>query len=189
MKRVPIIYIDTNICRDCIKGRNRETIHLLGIIRDNKWKCFTSIFTAMEFTDTEKDAIFFNKKIRRGLDINKILRSRYQKDLGKDDLKEAENIVKSFFEEYKFVEFVNLEGKAWDLALKISSTSNLSAPDVVHLVTAWQSGCDIIVTSDEFFIKEGKRILENEGVWNKLKICKPNEVKKILKELGFSMKM
>ncbi len=176
-EKIPTIYIDTNVCRDCIKRRNKETIHMMGLIRDKKWKCYTSIFSIMELTDTEKDSIFFNKKMRIGWDINKILRLRQQKDLNTGDLKEAEEIVKSFFEEYKFVEIVNLEGgKAWDLALKISSTSNLSAPDAIHLATAWQSNCDIIVTSDEFFIKEGSKILKKEKVWNRLRICKPNEL-------------
>ena len=193
-KSIPNIYIDTNICRDCIKGRDKETIHLMGLIRDNKWKCFTSVFTAMEFTDTEKDAIFFNKKIRLGWDINKILRLRQQKDISREDLKEAENVVKSFFDEYKFIEFVNIEdvnleeNEAWNLALKISSSSNLSAPDVIHLVTAWQSKCDIIITSDEFFIKEGNEILKKEKVWNKLRVCKPEDVKNTLSKLGFKIK-
>lgn len=186
----PSIYIDTNICRDFIRGeRGTETIQTLGLIRDRRYGCFTSVFTAMELTDTEKDSIFFYKKMRRGWDINKIIRARYQKKLNPEDLKEGEEIVKGFFKENSFIKFANLVDKEeWDLALKISSTSNLFAPDVIHLVTAWTSKCSVLLTSDESFIEEGNEILKKEGVWDKLRICKPKDLLNTLKELGFKEK-
>lgn len=182
----PSIYIDTNICRDFIRGeRGTETIQTLGLIRDRRYGCFTSVFTAMELTDTEKDSIFFHKKMRKGWDINKIIRARHQKDLNPGDLKDAEDAVKGFFKENSFIKFANLvDEKEWDLALKISSTSNLFAPDVIHLVTAWTSKCSVLLTSDEFFIKEGNEILEKEGVWDKLRICKPKNLLNTLRDMG-----
>jgi predicted nucleic acid-binding protein len=182
----PSIYIDTNICRDFIRRkRGIRAIQTLGIIRDRGYGCFTSILTAMELTDTEKDSIYFNKKMRTW-DVNTIIRSRHEKDLGQEDLKEAKDSVKAFFTENSFIKFVNLVGeKAWDLALTYSSNSNLFAPDVIHLVTAWTSGCSVLLTSDEFFIKEGNKILKKEGVLDRLRICRPKDLSNTLEDLGF----
>ncbi len=179
----PSIYIDTNICRDFIKGRGTEATQALGLIRDRGYGCFTSIFTAMELTDTEKASIFFTKKFRRGWDINKIIRARYQKDLSITDLEEAEDDVKHFFMQNSFIKFANLEGTQWDLALNISSTSNLFASDVIHLVTAWSSKCSVFLTSDEFFIKEGNELLKKGEVWDKLRICKSEDLLSTLKDM------
>lgn len=181
----PSIYIDTNICRDFISRRKRgtRTIQTLGLIRDRGYGCFTSVLTAMELTDTEKESIYFNKKMRTW-DINTIIRARHEKDLGSEDLKEAEESVKAFLTENSFIKFVNLvDETAWDLALKYSSTSNLFVPDVIHLVTAWTSKCSVLLTSDEFFIREGNKILKKEGVWDKLRICKPEDLLSTLKDM------
>ena len=182
--KIPNVYIDTNICRDCIRRRNKDSIHLMEIIRDKKWGCTTSIFTIMELVDVEKDDIFFTKKITRGWEINHILRQRYDKDLNREDFDEVTKRIRNFFENYNFIELVTLTNEGWDLALDISSHSNLFAPDVIHLATAWQAKCNVIITSDEQFLKESKKILKRRRVWRKLRICKPNQIKETLKELG-----
>ena len=70
------------------------------------------------------------------------------------------------------------------MALRISSGSNLFATDVIHLVTAWISNCPVLLTSDEFFLKEGNEVLENEGV-RALKICRSKDLEKTLGMMGF----
>ena len=179
----PSIYIDTNICRDIIKRRDTEATQALGLIRDKKYGCFTSIFTAMELTDIEKNSIFFIKKFRRGWGINQIIRARYQKDLSLTDLDEAGEDVKRFFTQNSFIKFAKLGDVEWRLALKYSSTSNLFAPDVIHLVTAWSSKCSVLLTSDEFFIREGNELLKKERVWDKLRICKPEDLLSTLEDM------
>lgn len=188
MSKKPNIYVDTNICRDCIRGRNKDSIHLMETVRDKKWECKTSIFSFMELIDIEKDDIFLTKKLTKGWEINHILRQRYDKDLKNDDFNECGERIKNFFEKYRFILPVGLTNEGWDLALNISSQSNLSAPDVIHLATAWQSKCNIIVSSDENLIKNGERILTEKDVWKSFKICRPNEVFKTLTKLGFKLK-
>jgi len=183
----PTIYLDTNICRDCIRNRtkiSKESIHLMGIIKDREWNCTTSVFTLMELYDLEKDDLFFNKKLRHGLDVNSIIRQRQHKDLNKSDLQEVEEKIQSFYEEYKFINFHALEGtEGWTLANTVSRQTNLSAPDCIHLAVALGSNSHIIVTSDQEMISEGTKFLKENNYWNQIRISKPNDVKDTLEKL------
>jgi len=175
---IPTIYLDTNICRDCIKNRSKtskDSIHLLGIIKDRKWKCITSAFTIMELYDIEKDDLFFDKKRRLGLDINRILQQRRHKDLSTSDLKEVNERISDFFEEHNFIKFHALEESGWDTAKSFSQFSNISAADSIHLAVAWGSGCNVLVTSDQDFINETTSLAKSEGHWNEMRICKPDQ--------------
>src|SRR3989338_4836223 len=44
-------YIDTNIALDYLTGRNRQTVLVLGKLKDKEWKCVSSSFLAMEMAD------------------------------------------------------------------------------------------------------------------------------------------
>ena len=184
---IPTIYLDTNVCRDCIKNRSKkakDSIHLLGIIKDRKWECVTSTFTFMELYDIEKDELFFNKKVRLGWEINKILRERRHKDLSDSDLKEVEERIAGFYDEHNFIEFHQLDGeKGWEIAEIISNTTNLSAADSIHLAVAWGSACDLLVTSDQDFIDETTRFFQENEFWGQMRICKPIEAVKVAEEL------
>ena len=61
-------------------------------------------------------------------------------------------------------------------------TDALSAKfsDIIHLVTAWVGNCRYLVTHDEQFIKEENKILEEENVFDSMKIIKPEKSIKIL---------
>ena len=178
----PIFYIDTNVIRDCIRGRNKESVAAMTFIRRNKWKCYTSIFSLMELADTEKEQIFFDKKRRKGWDANKILSQRRNMDLSSSDLNEAAELIETFLKEYDFVEQQNLDkAQSWERALKIASETNLRATDIIHLTTAAESQCNIILTSDEPFIKYGKLFLNSTKT--KIQFSKTNE-KEINKILG-----
>ena len=176
MAQTPTIYIDTNICRDCIKGRGLSSINLMNTIRDNKWNCITSVFTFMELIDIEKDDLFFHKKNRLGWEVNKIIRERYHKDLGIDDFKEISQHVRAFYNTYNFIEILTLGKEGWSQAFSTSMYSNLSESDIIHLEIAWESGADVLVTSDEDFIRHGTKLLKEEKMENQLKICRPTDV-------------
>ena len=70
-------------------------------------------------------------------------------------------------------------------ALFVACHSNLNASDVIHLASAWQEDCHLLVTDDEFFITEARRYIEQEGIWGDFKICKPQDYYPLLKEIGF----
>jgi len=183
----PIIYLDTNVCRDCInKNRSKvskESIHLLETIREKKWDCITSTFTFMELYDIEKEDLFFNKKLRYGLDVNRIIRDRNHKDLTSDDLDEVNERISEFHNEYNFIKFHALDGEeGWKLAKDVSRSSNLSAPDSIHLAVALGSGCNLIITSDEPFLQQAAKFLQDKELWNNVRICKPSEAISIIDE-------
>ena len=184
---IPTIYLDTNVCRDCIKNRSKkakDSIHLLGIIKDRKWECITSTFTFMELYDIEKDELFFNKKLRLGWEVNKILRERRHKDLSDSDLGEVQERIGEFYDEHNFIKFHQIDGeKGWETAEIISNNTNLSAADSIHLAVAWGSACDLLVTSDQDFIDETTRFFQENDFWEQMRICKPIEAVKVVEEL------
>jgi len=184
---LPIIYLDTNVCRDCIKNRSKKTkdsVHLMGIIKDQRWECITSTFTFMELYDIEKDDYFFYKKQRLGWDINAILRERRYKDLSDSDLNEVHERISGFFDEYDFIKFHQLDGEeGWEIAEMMNSTTNLSAADSIHLAVAWGTACDLLITSDQGLIDEATKFLKENDLWNDMRICKPYEAVKVVEKL------
>src|SRR6185437_978085 len=153
MIKIPSIYLDTNVLRDCIKGRNHDSIQLLGKIRDKKWNCVTSVFTFMELLDVEKDDTFAYKKIRRGWDFNKISRERNRKDLTDDELREVYDQIISLYSAYKFIVINSLNEEGWKRAFRVSALTNISSADIIHLSVALTSNCNLLVTSDDQFMK------------------------------------
>lgn len=184
---IPRVYLDTNVCRDCIKNRSKiskESIHLMGIIKDRRWECVTSAFTIMELYDIEKDDLFINKKLRQGLDINSILRQRNDKDLSESDLEEVNERISGFYEEYDFIKFHQLDGEeGWEIAQITSGQTNLSSTDCIHFAVALGSECDLLITSDQNFIEEATRFLKQWNVRDRLRICKPKDAVKVSEEL------
>jgi len=61
----------------------------------------------------------------------------------------------------------------WKIAEYIASHSNLSAVDIIHLVTAYTFGCHILTTRDEQFMREGNKILETSKRKGDIKLCLP----------------
>jgi len=180
------IYIDTNVVRDCTEGRDKDSIHLIETVRDLKIECVTSIFTLMELLDTKKDDIFFNKKLSQKMEINTIIRQRGNKDLNIYDFEELSNYISNkFFTTYSFIQPVNItRDESWDLALYISRNSNMSASDIIHLVTAWESKCNILVTNDSQFIKSAAELLKREKIKEtQFKICQPVDALKAIKKI------
>lgn len=174
------IYLDTNFILDITEGRNNNSTHIIEQIRENKWKCYSSVFTLMEICDVKKDDFFVAKKLQEKWSISQILRERYKKDLNKNDFDNVDKYIRNkILESYKFIEFVRLSDEAWEQALRMSTFSNINTADIMHLITALTAKCDIFLTSDKHFIGEAKRMLKqlnNTG----LNIYMPVEYRKIL---------
>lgn len=185
MRKKPIIYIDTVIARDWTHDRNKDSDELFYQIKDKKLKCIISIFGLMELVDLEQEDIFLNKKVHvEKEDLDTIFSKRKRRDLKKEDLEKSIKYIEKFLRNYKdIVHTVDLTQEGWSLALSIGAESNLNATDVLHIATAWQNECNIIVTRDEFFIKEASRTLKKEKVWNTLKICTPKKALSYLKKI------
>ena len=144
----------------------------------------SSIYTLMELLDVAKDRKFLMKSvIEKWVDVRTFLQGRKAKNLSKDDLQDITKRLNNFFLSNKMVEFINIKDADWDLVKKIGESSNLHSSDVVHLVTAWVGNCHVLVTHDEEFIKEGNKILKEEKVYDKLRICDIDNIEETIKEL------
>lgn len=186
----PEIYVDTNIILDVVEGRNDRSTYVMEKIRDKKWECVSSTFTLMEISDIIKDEIFLKNKLQKHWSINKILRERYSKDLNQNDFEDVKRtIVNKVLQTYRFVKYVKLTPEGWQTALSLNLYSNISAPDILPLATAWDGECDILLTSDQSFLKDAKKVIEDFKIdipnLDKLRICTPDKFDKVLKELRF----
>ena len=181
----PSIYIDTVIARDWTHKRNVDAIDLLNQIKNKKIKCLISVFGLMELVDIEQEDLFLHKKAfieKENLDT--IFSRRKSRDLKSEELDKSEKYIQDFLANYKkIVGLVDLTEEGWSLALSLGAGSNLNATDVLHLSTAWQNKCNIIITRDEFFIKEATRILKKEKVWSNFKVCSPRKALQLLRKV------
>lgn len=188
-KRKPSIYIDTCIARDVTEHRmGREaSIELLRRVKSKNWTCKMSVFGLMELVDIEQENIFVNLRYfawKRSLD--EVYSSRRTRDLGRKELENSFQYIEQFRSNYSFIDIVGLDDDGWSLAIVVASTSNLTASDVIQLASAWQADCDVVVTDDIFFIKEAKRYLKKEGIWDALKVCRPEDCYSALEEMGYT---
>ena len=183
----PSIYIDTCIARDVTEHRGDASFELLVRIRREKWSCVMSILGLMELVDIEQESMFVKKRFFiEKQELDRIISSRRNRNLERRDFTESSKYIEQFFDNYSFIQFVGLDDENWSSALVVATYSNLHASDVIHLVSAQQSDCDVVVTNDSFFIAEATKYLKKEGIWNKLRVCKPEDCYSVLSELGFT---
>lgn len=177
-----VFYLDTNFIIDCTEGRQKDSVLLMEKIREKGWRCLSSTFTLMEMADVEKDKIYVQKKLQKRWTINQILRERYKKDLNADDFADIQNTIENKVSlAYSFIDFVAIAPQAWQAALDITVHSNLSAADALHLATAWNGKCGVVLTSDEQFIKAGRDAIANIEPLKNLEIMRPSEFLKKVK--------
>lgn len=157
-------YLDTNIIRDIISNRNRDSIIFFELSKLAQVELYTSIYALMELIDIKKDEIFFNNTVmERGLDINKFLRIRNNKKFEEHDIDKISKYqtdVLGIMDEGR-IQILNLQNDGWLLAMNISSISCLTADDSLHLATVFTGQCDYLVTNDTEFIAEARKIIED----------------------------
>lgn len=184
IKKSRSFYIDTNIALDYITGRNRQTVLILGKIKDKGWKCVSSSFLAMELADYKKESMFIiDKAIEKKWEMRKIIRETYKKDLRSGDFDKVYEWFNEFRQDYKNIELYDFlkDADNWQLAQAVSFKSNLAAPDVIHLTSAMLGSvvgyCQVLVTHDELLSREAKKIIESYKLNTKLKVMTIAEVK------------
>lgn len=184
---VPHLYIDSNVFARILEGQHRPSIHLLETIRENDWRCSTSVLTAMELSEIRKEDKFISNKRDSGMPIRRIFRLLDQKDLTYDDVRSAQDRIDTLFREsYQFVKFHWLEKPGWDRAVDLCATTNISPSDCIHLAIAIEAGCDVLVTLDTFFNKEVNKEMDKQ-TQPPIRSCLPEQVTKTLKDLKFDI--
>jgi predicted nucleic acid-binding protein len=133
----------------------------------------------MELFDINQDNKFVLNQLELGVHIKKAYKSLDQKNLSFTDLRQVStNIQNVFSVKYPNIKFYDYGKINWDKALELKATANISAPDVIHLATAIEAGCDLLVTLDNFFKKEAKPYIEG---------CLPEQVEQVIRDLGFTL--
>lgn len=111
-----------------------------------------SYFGQMEALDVEQEHRWFLTRLRAGEHTERLLRRRRQRDLTKQQLRRVSTAFHTALLEQDVqdkVSWLALGAEETEQALTLAETTNISAPDCLHLATALQAGCDILVTSDE----------------------------------------
>lgn len=185
----PSIFIDTCIARDLTDTKRKHSeasVDLLNRAKREGWICKMSVFGLAELVDIEQERLFVNKLLfMENETLDEVISSRRSRNLNKDDLKKCFNYIKQFQENYSYIQTVGLGEQGWNLALTVACNSNLDASDVIHLVSAWQEDCNLLVTNDTFFIKEAKDYILREGIWSDFRVCRPEDYHLELIDMGF----
>ena len=178
------IYVDTCILQGAISRRNRDDTVFINKVKRKGWKVYTSIHTLMELLDTAKDRSFLMKSvISKWVDVGTFLQERKTKSLSNDDLNDIAEELNNFFIGNDFIEFMNIDAEVWNDVKDIAEKTNLHSSDVLHLALARMWECNILVTHDTFFIKEGNRLLREAKEYNVLRICDANKIEDTLTDM------
>lgn len=182
-QEVPHLYLDTNIILDVLRDRRRRgelvSLKLLEQAKRNKWYISTSTFAIMEILDVEQDDLFFQLRVSEGDTVADVLRIRRQRDLTTEQLDRISKKLRDKLSiSYDYIAQWHLDQKGFDHALELVRTTNITAPDCIHLATALELGCDFLVTTDEFFLKEARKHIPTSL---------PSTVEQELRNLGFTV--
>lgn len=147
------LYLDTNFLLDLVRPRGRTaSAELFAEACSRGWTCLASYFGQMEALDVEQEHRWFLTRLRAGEHTERLLRRRRQRDLTKQQLRRVSTAFHTALLEQDVqdkVSWLALGAEETEQALTLAETTNISAPDCLHLATALQAGCDILVTSDE----------------------------------------
>lgn len=178
---VPHLYLDTNIILDVLRDRRRHgeliSLKLLEQAKRNKWYVSASTFATMEILDVEQDDLFFQLRVSEGDTVADVLRIRRQRNLTTAQLDRiSKKLQDKLSISYDYIDQWHLDEKGFNHALELARTTNITATDCIHLATALELGCDVLVTADEFFLKEARKHITTSL---------PETVEQELRNLGF----
>ena len=147
------LYFDTSVILDLLRPNRRpQSQELLDLTMANDSECTSSYFALMEALDIEQENMWFRNKIRAGEDVDSLLRRRQKRDpLSPQASGRLFNQMYGRFvkEKQDFISWVILDEEAWDEALRLAMTSNIRAPDCIHVAAAVTMNCNMMITSDE----------------------------------------
>lgn len=178
---VPHLYLGTNILLDVFHDRRDASVEVVENARNRKWFCSTSHFTLMEMADAEQEERFVDDVRREGGRLRDAYRGLRYKRLSDEVLKRMfSQMIRKFGVRYPFIQFYGLRDEGLDEAIRLCGTTNIDAPDCIHLATAKEVGCDLLVTTDDPFWQLVREIQPEY-----IRIGKPQEVDKELRVMGF----
>ena len=146
------LYLDANVLIDILrKGRHPESVEFFEKALANRWLCTSSTFARMEALDIEQKNKWIQQRIRAGEHPDRLLRRLGERALRPRTLRKLETQFYSAFLKGSdpLVQWHRLDTEGWDLATELALTTNIAAPDCIHVATALRAGCDVLVTWDQ----------------------------------------
>ncbi|MBN1188908.1 MAG: PIN domain-containing protein [Dehalococcoidales bacterium] len=179
MSKLPHLYLDTSVLAGVLQKEHNASVSLIQTIVKKNWHCSTSIFASMELFDISQDNQYVLNQLQLGVHIKKAHKALDQKTLSTSSINEIRRSVDRLFA----VQCPNLnqilyKKQTWNKAWTIKASTCISAPDVIHMATAMEAGCDLLVTLDSFFLKEAVAYIP---------ACRPEQVEKTLIKEGFNL--
>ena len=150
-------YLDTNVLIDIIRERRMSSTEFFNKAISNKHRCLTSVFSFMEIAELEKCQFYAELLVKEKEDINRICRSYRNCDLEPEMLESVESRVNNVVNIDALEQF-SFDKDGWEDALRLAFTTNISAPDCIHIATFNITGADYFVTSDSDLAKSAKEI-------------------------------
>lgn len=155
-------YLDTNIFLDYIRKRDEDTITFINRATEFNLDLVTSYFTYLELLDKEAEDYFAHKELKNKKTFDEIRRNIYDRNLKKSELKvvleeTTEKISTSKSKNIELFSLYYLNDEGWNLAMDLMSEINIHAGDAVHLATAIQSDCDVLLTKDSYLLNNAKQ--------------------------------
>lgn len=178
---VPHLYLGTNVLLDVIETRRRKPAseELLENIRNRRWLCSTAHFTLMEAIEALQEEKFIEQKRLEGWTLTEIARRREERKLEPKILAELyEEMRRRLRIVYPFIRYYYLPSAGWDEAVELSGKTNIDPSDCIHLATAKELRCDLLVSRDSTFRNLASEYIETAS---------PEEVDKKVRAKGFEI--
>ncbi len=153
-------YLDTNIFLDYIRKRDKDTITFINDAYKYNVELVTSYFTYLEIFDKEYEDYFAQREFENKKTFDVIRREIFNRELKKSELSKVTKKTTGIMGEISgmVVQFtlIYLNDKGWEHAMELMNEINLNAGDAVHLATAIESKCNVLLTKDQYFKRNAK---------------------------------
>ena len=180
-----IIYLDSSVLISFTEADSDSISELLSMCKAKNVVVRISPYTVMESLNIKQEHKYFMKKVSEGMALKKVISNRRERDLTTQDLKGIFEVLRRKLKPHG-MEFFHypLDANWWKLALDITRDSNVNSSDAIHLAQSVFMGCDLLVSTDNFFIENGINFLKEYLKNEKLVICRPEKAVEILKVIS-----
>ena len=154
----PSLYLDTSVILHLLlNSGERDTVkELLGSLVERGWNTTTSSFTRMEALERLQESDWVRREVLKRREWRAI-RNELNRGMDLDPLntRALNRLAKAFYEalipldEAGVLEITPLNENGWELASELAAGTHVSAADCIHVATALQQGCHLLVTSDQ----------------------------------------
>ena len=162
------LYLDSNILISYIHERENASVNLINKIRQKKWACFTSSFSALEIYDFERLEAWVQAKRTKHWTYDQIMRN-YSKRHGdaigltNEQLESVFITIRDWLSSFEgYITFKRINDDISINSETLCRKTNMSGADALHLATALHTGCNMIVTNDDDFLGLIKLLRKSE---------------------------